>query len=123
MDITTRSWGCDNGVLVVDDSQTKLEHTHCLNTYMLDIVMEEGFKKKNTDFYFTRPPIHNVWNKAQHFGLTLAFCFPLLSHSTFRFRHQAGLDKVEGEVLRLWERNNGTEGSILCQLCREAWGL
>ena len=77
--------------------------------------------KKMADIYLTLPPTNTVWNADQYFGLTIAFCFPLSNSSPWKFRRREGLDKLERKVLRMWERDNGSEGPILRQLCQEAW--
>ena len=86
------------------------------------IIVAEGVEKEYRCIFNT-PPTQIVRNKNQYIGLVIAFCFPLSNHSPFQIRNQDELDKMEGDVLRLWEQNNGTEGLILRKLYHKAWGL
>ena len=78
---------------------------------------------KAGDFVVKLPPVSQIWDKSQHEHLTFVFCLPLARTHPWRFKHREELVNLDWQVRRMWKKDLWATGSILRQLCLQAWSL
>ena len=63
------------------------------------------------------------WPKEMFEPLTLAFCFPFISHRPWQLRQSPAILGVGRMLQRLWKVEEGDQRIILQKFCQSAWNL
>ena len=71
---------------------------------------------KAADLVVVLPPGHVAWPAEMLEPLTLAFCFPYLSHSPWQLKRSQVLLGLGRSLQEVWKTDVGSEGPLLQQL-------
>ena len=94
----------------------RVESTH---VFVVPRLMTPLWRKhlfKAADIVLILPPGHEAWPEDMLEPLTIAFCFPYLSHSPWQFKRSKVLLELGRSLHEVWNSDSGTEGSLLRQL-------
>ena len=97
----------------------RVESTHFFIVPRLMTPLWRKHLFKAADLVVVLPPGHVAWPADMLEPLTIAFCFPYLSHSPWQLKRSKILLELGRSLHEVWDTNLGSEGPLL----RKLWEL
>ena len=94
----------------------RVESTHVFVVPRLMAPLWRKHLYKAADIVLSIPPGHKCWPENMLEPLTIAFCFPYLSHSPWQLKRSKLLLELGGSLHEVWNSDSSAEGPFLRQL-------
>ena len=94
----------------------RVESTHVFIVPRLMAPLWRKHLYKAADIVLTIPPGHKAWPEEMLEPLTIAFCFPYLSHSPWQLKRSQILLELGRTLHEVWNSDPSAEGPVLRQL-------